>query len=373
MKFPWTVLVTALLLLAAVNQGNTTAYPRATEHNPNRFTRLSDELINERIAQLDLPFAARNTSQIKSIIRRFTVEGQRDSEYILGRAEIYFPIFEHYLRLHRLPESLKYLPIIESSLQPAAKSPVGARGLWQFIPSTARLYGLTVNERVDERLDPHKATEAAVRMLASLYQQFGDWGLVLAAYNCGPGRVRRAMRLSGKTDFWSVKAYLPHESQQYVPRFIAAAYLINYHAAHGIDPRFPDYDRLDTRTFKVTQSLHLNTVARDLNVEYRTLLYLNPSYLHGMIPANAKGNYISLPTRVAAAFKDRFLAGGGQPGPANYRKTEYTTVAGDRLDTLAILFQCSPGQLIAWNGLTSEAVTVNQTLTVYLPRRVATP
>lgn len=372
MKFPWTILVAALLL-AAVTKGKTTAYPRATVNNPYSFTRLSDELMNERIDQMDLPFAAHNTPQIKSVIRRFTVEGQRDSEYILGRAEIYFPIFEHYLRLYDLPESLKYLPIIESSLRPAAQSPVGASGLWQFIPSTARLYGLTVNGQIDERLDPHKATEAAVQMLAALYEQFEDWGLVLAAYNCGPGRVRKAMRMSGSSDYWKVRAYLPRESQQYVPRFVAAAYLINFHSAHGIDPRFPDYERLDTRTFKVTKSLHLSTIARDLEVEYRTLTYLNPSYLHGLIAANAKGNYLTLPTRVASAFKATYLTETGRNVPANYRKTEYTTVAGDRLSTLAILFQCTPRQLIAWNGLSSENITVNQMLTVYLPQRVATP
>lgn len=372
MKFPWTILVTALLF-AAVVTGNTTSYPRATENSPYTFNRLSDELMNERIDQMDLPFAAQNTPQIKSVIRRFTVEGQRDSEYILGRAKIYFPIFEHYLRLYKLPETLKYLPIIESSLRPNAASAVGAAGLWQFVPSTARLYGLTVNGQIDERLDPHKATEAAVRMLASLYEQFEDWGLVLAAYNCGPGRVRKAMRSANSSDYWVVRAYLPSESQHYVPRFIAAAYLMNYHAAHDITPRMPDYDMLDTRTFKVTRALHLGTLARQLELSYRTLTSLNPSYLQGLVAASAKGQFITVPTRVAADFKERYIDTSALPVPANHQKSQYTTVSGDKLETLAILFQCSPQDLIAWNGLINNKITVNQPLTVYLPQRVAKP
>ncbi|MGH1436934.1 MAG: transglycosylase SLT domain-containing protein [Lewinella sp.] len=372
MKFPWTILVTALLF-AAVVTGNTTSYPKATEKSPYAFTRLSDELMNERIDQMDLPFAAQNTPQIKSVIRRFTVEGQRDSEYILGRAKIYFPIFEHYLRLYKLPETLKYLPIIESSLRPSVTSPVGAAGLWQFVASTGRIYGLTVNGQVDERLDPHKATEAAVRMLATLYEQFEDWGLVLAAYNCGPGRVRKAMRAANSSDYWVVRPYLPSESQHYVPRFIAAAYLMNYHAAHGITPRMPDYDMLDTRTFKVTRALHLGTLARQLELSYRTLTSLNPSYLQGLVAASAKGQYITVPTRVAASFKERYIDTNAVAIPANHQKSEYTTVSGDKLETLAILFQCTPQELINWNGLINNKITVNQPLTVYLPRRVAKP
>lgn len=361
------------LLIGAVAQGNTTTYPIATETKTSTFNRLSDELMNERINQMNLPFAAQNAPQIKSVIRRFTVEGQRDSEYILGRAKIYFPIFEHYLRLYNLPETLKYLPIIESSLRPSVTSPVGAAGLWQFVPSTARLYGLTVNGQVDERLDPHKATEAAVRMLAALYEQFDDWGLVLAAYNCGPGRVRKALRSARGSDYWAVSPFLPRESQHYVPRFIAAAYLMNFHSAHGISPRFPDYDLLDTRTFKITRSLHLGTVARQMDVSYRTLTYLNPSYVQGLISANAKGNYITVPTSIAEAFTEQYLDTASLPAPTNHQKSEYTTVAGDKLETLAILFQCTPQELIAWNGLINNKITVNQTLTVYLPQRVIKP
>lgn len=375
MKFPWTFLV-LVLVMVSVTTGytNPNDKPEATDYATFFVdNRLSDETVEERIAQLGLPFNAQNTPQIKSLIRRFTVEGQHDSEDILGRAKIYFPIFEHYLRMYGLPETLKYLPIVESSLRPAVFSPVGAAGLWQFVPSTARLYGLTVNGQVDERLDPHRATEAAVRMLASLHQQFGDWALVLAAYNCGPGRVRKAMRSAGSSDFWALRAYLPTESQRYVPRFVAAAYLMNYHAAHGLSPDFPDYDLLDTRTFKISRSLHLGTVAREMGVSYRTLTKLNPSFLQGFIPASSKLQYITIPTRVANQFTQRYLQNDNLVVPANRQKSQYVTVPGDSLDTLAVLFQCSKAELIAWNGLSDEKLTVNQALNVYLPRRVARP
>lgn len=372
MKFPWTFLV-LMLILVSVTTGYTNPNSKATENTTFLNSRLSDETVEERIAQMGLPFDAQNTPQIKTLIRRFTVEGQRDSEDILGRAKIYFPIFEHYLRMYGLPETLKFLPIVESSLRPAVFSPVGAAGLWQFVPSTARLYGLTVNGQVDERLDPHKATEAAVRMLGSLYQQFGDWALVLAAYNCGPGRVRKAIRSAGSSDYWALRAYLPTESQRYVPRFVAAAYLMNYHAAHGLSPDFPDYDLLDTRTFKVNRSLHLGTIARELEISYRTLTRLNPSYLQGLIPASSKVQYVTVPTRIANQFAQRYLENGNLVVPANRQKSQYVTVPGDSLETLSVLFQCSKEELIAWNGLSNEQLTINQTLNVYLPRRVARP
>lgn len=372
MKFPWTIIV-LVLLTVSVTKGHTNPNSKATENTTFLPNRLSDETVEERIAQLGLPFDAHTTPQIKSLIRRFTVEGQHDSEDILGRAKIYFPIFEHHLRMNGLPESLKFLPIVESSLRPAVFSPVGAAGLWQFVPSTARLYGLTVNGQIDERLDPHKATEAAVRMLSSLYQQFGDWALVLAAYNCGPGRVRKAMRAAGSSDFWAIKAYLPKESQRYVPRFVAAAYLMNFHAAHGLSPDFPDYDLLDTRTFRINRSLHLGTVARELDMSYRTLTRLNPSYLQGLIPSSSKVQYVTVPARIAEQFAEQYLQNENKVVPANRQRSQYVTVPGDNLDTLAVLFQCSKEELIAWNGLTDEKLTVNQTITVYLPRRVARP
>ncbi|PSR15109.1 MAG: hypothetical protein DA408_14915 [Bacteroidetes bacterium] len=372
MKFPWTIIV-VVLLFATLTNGYTNPLSEAPAATITSFKRLSDEVVTARIARINLPFAARSSSQVKAMIRRYTVEGYRDSEDILGRSAMYFPIFEHYLRLYNLPEALKYLPIVESSLLPDAESPLGAAGLWQFIPSTARMYGLKVNGQVDERRDPHKATEAAVRMLASLYEQFGDWSLVLAAYNCGPGRVRKAIRAANSTKFQVLKAFLPMESQHYVPRFVAAAYLMNYYSAHGLTPDYPSQELLDTRTFRLGKSLHLGTAARQLGVSYRTMCRLNPSFLQGMIPASEKGQYVTVPTAAATAFASLYLPALGNTSRNGRQLSSYLTVPGDDLETLAALFACKPAEIMEWNGLTSPRLTINQSLMIWLPRQVVRP
>jgi len=360
----------AMLLLVVPIMGNTKTNETMTTYDGGR---VSEEVIATRIAQLPLPFEGRNTAQVRSYIRSYLVEGYRDSEDILGRADVYFPIFEHYLRLYNLPEELKYLPIVESALRPAVQSPVGAAGLWQFIPSTARIYGLTVNNQVDERLDPHKSTEAAVRMLASLHNQFGDWALALAAYNCGPGRVRKAIRSTGKKNFWAIQAYLPKESQRYVPGFIAAAYLMNYASSHGLSPDYLATDIQNTRTFLLTRSLHLSTIARQLGISYGTLQKLNPAFKQGLIPQSTKGYYLTIPTRSTTAFIENYLPSGTLPRGNNFSQSEYITVAGDNIETLALLFQCTKEDIMAWNNLSSEKLTVNQQLVILLPRIIARP
>jgi membrane-bound lytic murein transglycosylase D len=372
MKFPWTFLV-ATLLLVFVTKGHTATHSEATIKTYS-FSRVSDELISERIAHLNLPFDAHNSSHVRAMIRRFTVEGYHDSEDILGRAAIYFPIFEHYLKLYNLPESLKYLPIVESSLKPDAVSPIGAAGLWQFIPSTARLYGLTVNDKLDERLDPHKSTEAAVRMLAALYEQFNDWGLALAAYNCGSGRVRKALRYSQGNDYWALQGQLPMESQRYIPRFIAAAYLMNYYQAHGLQPDYLTKDIMNTRTYFVNQSLHLSTVARQLGVSYRTLTHLNPSYRQGLVVASSrKGGFVTVPAEVATLFEANYLELPNELAGASQNTSIYITVAGDTMEMLARLFQCTVQDIKYWNGLNSNLLTVNQALKIHLPQLIARP
>lgn len=372
MKFPWTILVTAMLMLA-VSKGHTNPNPETLHSSYVAEGNVSAEVVAARIAELKLPFEGRNTAQVRSYIRSYLVEGYRGSEDILGRAAVYFPIFEHYLRLYNLPEELKFLPIVESALKPTVHSPVGAAGLWQFTSSTARLYGLTVNNQIDERLDPHKSTQAAVRMLAALYQQFGDWGLVLAAYNCGPGRVRKAIRTVGKKDYWAVQGFLPRESQRYIPGFIAAAYLMNYHSAHNLTPDYPDYDMLETNTFIITKSLHLGTVARQIGVSYQILRKLNPSFENGLVSANSKGNFITIPARAAQLFMNKYLSLDHNLTVNGHTKSQYTTVAGDNIETLALLFQCSVQDIMNWNNLNTDQLAVNQQLVIFLPQRVVRP
>ena len=361
------------MLMLAVTKGHTNPNDETLSYNYVVKGKVSAEVIANRIAELPLPFEGRNTAQVRTYIRSYLVEGYRGSEDILGRAALYFPIFEHYLRLYNLPEELKFLPIVESALRPTVHSPVGAAGLWQFTASTARLYGLTVNSQIDERLDPHKATEAAVRMLSALHTQFGDWGLALAAYNCGPGRVRKAIRIAGNKDFWTIQAHLPRESQRYIPGFIAAAYLMNYYSAHNLTPDYPDHDMVDTRTFIVTRSLHLGTVGRQIGVNYQILRKLNPSFQNGLIAANTKGNFITIPARASEAFMNNFLSLNDNITVPGHAKSRYTTVAGDDIETLSLLFRCSMEDIISWNNLSSEHLAINQQLTIFLPQRVVRP
>jgi len=361
------------MLMLAVSKGHTNPNPETLHYSYVAEGNVSAEVVATRIAELKLPFEGRNTAQVRSYIRSYLVEGYRGSEDILGRAAIYFPIFEHYLRLYNLPEELKFLPIVESALRPTVHSPVGAAGLWQFTASTARLYGLTVNNQIDERLDPHKSTEAAARMLAALYQQFGDWGLVLAAYNCGPGRVRKAIRSVGKKDYWAVQRSLPRESQRYIPGFIAAAYLMNYHSAHNLTPDYPDYDMLETNTFIITKSLHLGTVARQIGVNYQILRKLNPSFQNGLVSANSKGNFITIPARASQLFRNKYLSLDNNLSIAGHTKSQYTTVAGDNIETLALLFQCKAQDIMSWNNLSTDQLAVNQQLIIFLPQRVVRP
>ncbi len=328
----------------------------------------------ERLADLNLPVEVRYTPTVRSRIRQYVVEGGRDSEMILGRTAMYFPVFEHYLRLYRLPEALKYLPIVESTLRARATSHAGASGLWQFVPATARAMGLKVNGTVDERLDTYRATEAAVKMLAALHKEFGDWGIALTAYNCGPGRVRQAIRLAGRRDYWAIQRYLPRETQRYVPAFIAAAYLVNYYQHHGLHPDFPVYDMQETRVFRVYKELSLKEVANQCDTEYSMLRKLNQGYLLGYVPASKKGNFLIIPAKSAPAFMSRYETSREvTPTPPDRIRSSYVTVPGDEIETLSLLFRCSIEELMSWNQLRSAEVTVNQPLLVFLPQPEVRP
>ncbi len=377
MKSPWTksvALALCLCVCCAPVHANDTESPSATTYRPLN-TRLSEQLVMERLSGINLPMEVRYDAILRSRIRSYIIEGSRDAEYMLGRTAIYFPVFEHYLRIHNLPEALKYLPLVESTLLPRSVSPAGAAGLWQFVPATARAMGLTVNGKIDERLDTYRATEAAVKMLATLYEEFQDWGLVLAAYNAGPGRVRQAIRASGSRNFWGARAYLPRESQRYVPAFIAAAYLVNYHQEHGLQPASIDYDLRNTRVFKVHQQLTISQIADAINVNYLTLRKLNQGYRQGIIPASDRGNYIVVPTQASDAFQAVFLglAPNFELQLPNFTATKYVTVPGDKIEILAQLFRCSIDDLIRWNRLTKAEITVNQPLLIMLPKAKARP
>lgn len=267
---------------------------------------LNDSIYIARLQKLpnimEMPF----NNSVRSFIELYTVRKRRQMEYLLGMSDYYFPIFEQALERHHLPLELKYLPIIESALNTTIISRAGAAGLWQFMIATGRFYGLEVNSLVDERCDPLKATDAAARYLKDLYDIYGDWSLVIAAYNCGPGNINKAIRRSGgKRDYWDIYPYLPGETRGYVPIFIAANYAMNYSAEHNICKiKVPMPLLIDT--IAVTERIHLEQIAAILHLPLEELKLLNSQYRHDIIPGNIKPYNLCLPINYINIFLDRY-------------------------------------------------------------------
>ncbi len=255
----------------------------------------SDDL-EERLRWSSGPVSVRVTSEVKRRIRQY-IEVERETAEILARKERFFPIFEMYLKKYEMPEALKYVAVIESSLNPEARSKSGAVGLWQLMKRTARMLGLHISHRVDMRRDPHQSTDAALRYLKSLYEEFGDWTLALAAYNSGPARVRRAIRRAGSRDYWVIRRYLPRETRSYVPKFIAASYVFSHHQYYGIEPMPLEEEYWNTATIVVYEHLTFEEIAQRSGVRLEVIRELNPPYLHGEIPASKKGHPLTLPVK----------------------------------------------------------------------------
>jgi membrane-bound lytic murein transglycosylase D len=256
---------------------------------------MNEALIKLRFQIMKAPFAPVYNQDVAAYLRRYLTYGYRDTERMLGRSAMYFPIFEHYLEMHGLPEELKYLPMIESSLIPYATSVSGASGLWQFMPTTGQHLGLSIDSYLDERRDPYRSTEAAVKYLKKLHQRFGKWDLALAAYNCGPTRLSRVIRDTGSEDFWKIKRYLPRETQRYVCRYLAACYIGTYHHLHGLNPKTPEELQYNGMAAKVYEPVSLNEVSKMTGVELAVLRQLNPSFKQNYIPEKKDGIYLVLP------------------------------------------------------------------------------
>ena len=241
---------------------------------------------------------------VQSCIDRYTGRLRRSVSFFLGAANFYLPIFEEALEAYQMPLELKYLPVIESALNPTAVSRVGATGLWQFMLTTGKAYGLEVNSLVDERRDPVKASYAAARYLRDLYRIFGDWNLVIAAYNCGPENINKAIRRSGgKRDYWEIYPYLPKETRGYVPAFIAANYAMTYYCEHGICPMSSKLP-VKTDTVMVNRNITFQQVAQACNLDVEMVRSLNPVYRRDIVPGNTAPSPIRLPLNDIPRFID---------------------------------------------------------------------
>jgi membrane-bound lytic murein transglycosylase D len=371
MNFPWTTVAVAVALNLAPTE-TTTAPPLPV---PEALTIPSDAVLKERILRLSLPFKAKYTAKVRQCINDYAIAGHRQTEAMLGRSVMYFPIFEHYLAVYKLPKELMYLAIVESALTPKAKSSAGAAGLWQLMPHTARQYGLRIDGAVDERLDPYRSTEAAVKMLAKLYRTYRDWRLVMVAYNCGTGKLDRVIHAVGSKNYWELESHLPAQTRRYVPAYIAAAYIVHYPHKHKLQSVPPALHLRETRVLKVYQTLSFQEIATACNLNANVIATLNPGYRLRSVPKNAKGQFLILPASGVASFKvylaDKNKAKTPGTAPANRTKSSYVVAKGERIKTLATLFQCTVKDIMLWNGLSEPEVFVNQELTVYLPGNAA--
>jgi len=267
---------------------------------------VSDSIYKLRLSKMPCLMEMPYNSTVRTYIEMYTVRKRRQVEYMLGMSSYYFPIFEQVLGANNLPYELKYLSIIESALNTTIVSPMGAAGLWQLMIATGRMYGLEINSLVDERLSPVKATKAAAHFLKDLYSIYGDWNLVIASYNCGPGNVNKAIRRAGgKRDYWAIYPYLPRETRGYVPIFIAANYTLNFSAEHNLCPAIVNMPVL-TDTVMVHQRIHLEQIATVLNLPIEEVRLLNPQYRRDIIPGDIKPYSLCLPLNYANTFIDKF-------------------------------------------------------------------
>ena len=346
---------------------------------------LPDSVYKQRLQALPFVIEVPYNEVVRRYILRYVKQSPRQLASLQRKAEYYFPIFEDILGKHELPYELCYLPVIESALNPHAHSHMGAAGLWQFMPATGKKYGLEVNSLIDERMDPIRSTEAACRFLKALYGIFGDWNLVIAAYNCGPGNVNKAIhRAGGKRDFWSIYPFLPKETRGYLPIFIAASYAMNYAELHGICPAEP-LMTMASDTIVTAERQHLKQIADNLDIPLSELRRLNPQYARDIIPGG-KAYALCLPIEKTGSYIDNqatILAYQAQELIHNRRDeiellqrtsvhggysvngvTYYKIKEGDTLGGIAKKFHVSVKQLKAWNGLKSDMIRAGKTLKI---------
>lgn len=374
------------------NSENTKCQLNENKYNflPNFIPTYPDSVYYYRMQRLDVgsPINLTYNSYIRMFIDLYANKKRGTTSRVLGLAQMYFPMFEQQLDKYNIPLELKYLAIVESALNAKARSRVGAGGLWQFMYYTGKVYGLEVTSYVDDRNDPLKATVAACRHFNDLYNMYHDWLLVLAAYNSGPGNVNKAIRRSGgKMTFWEIMPYLPRETRDYVPAFIAVNYVMAYSNEHNIYPIMPKILYHETDTVAVHQPLTLGILSDKLNVSISDLEFLNPTFRTGFIPATPENPfYIRLPQKSIADFINN------EPSlytfyqlkgfDANQFKvqdnTDYDYVTkrithkvrkGETLATIARKYDCSTSEIKKWNKLKRSSVYKGQSLKIYVQSR----
>lgn len=342
---------------------------------------ITDAELRERLGNLKGCLPLKANGVVKGYIKTYVQVKAEKTRTMLGRRLTYFPLFEQKLKEAGLPLDLKYLSVVESALNARAVSRVGATGLWQFMPYTGKDYDLQQTGTVDERSDAVKSTEAAVRYLKHLHAQYNDWALALAAYNSGPGRVNSAIKRAHSRDFWTIQRFLPTETRNYVPAFIAATYICNYYQLHNVEVIEPDYDEQLTSYIRVHENISFRDIADATGVDYGVIRTLNAGFKRDYVPASEKGFYVLLPNRVMPSFL-RYLNGlGGRRyvleglsatpntnlGDGKYWQLSVAIQQADHVDRVASMLGCHSEHLKAWNDLRSDYVQAGQNLKVWRP------
>jgi membrane-bound lytic murein transglycosylase D len=356
---------------------------------------LHDSIYMERLSKIPSLVNLTYNNIVRNYIHVYTIRKRDKLEVMLGLKDYYFPMFEEVLDFYGLPLELKYLAVIESALNPCAVSRVGATGLWQFMLGTGRMYKLQVNSFVDERRDPLASTDAAARFLKDLYSIYNDWVLVIAAYNCGPGNVNKAIRRSGgKTSYWDIYPYLPRETRGYVPAYIGATYAMNYYKDHNLTPRYIDVPPVSD-TIMVCKNVNLSQVSEILDIPLQLLRDLNPQYRREILPGNTAPCALRLPASYATRFIDledsiykhkadvylsnsfRSIEPASRSGTANTAGKDrivHTIRSGETLSTIANKYGVSMNHLRDWNNMSGSKIIAGKKLVVYTnPKPSASP
>ena len=359
-------------------KGDTVSFNMDSVHFRSSVT---DKEYLQRLADMNsfitLPF----NETVRNYIILYSEKMPTKMSSMLALSQYYFPIFEEIFDRYGLPKALKYMAVIESAFNPVAVSRAGAKGMWQFMYNTAKMYGLTINSFVDERLDPVKSADAAARYMRDAYRIFGDWNLAISSYNCGSGNVNKAMRRSGSREFWPVYNYLPRETRGYVPAFVGAMYAFTYYREHGLVPE-TDSMPVQVDTFHIRRMLHFQQVSALTGVSVEMLKKLNPQYVHDIVPGTAKEEYVlRLPYQYTSKFienedsvyaynaKEYFspatLQNIAVSGSASSQRIAYKVKSGDYLGRIASRYHVTVKQIMEWNHLRNTNLRVGQVLYIY--------
>ncbi len=351
----------------------------------------SDSVYIDRLSRIPAVMEMPYNEIIRKFIDMYAGRLRNQVSFMLSACNFYMPIFEEALDAYNLPLELRYLPIIESALNPSAVSRAGASGLWQFMLATGKMYGLESNSLVDERRDPIKATWAAARYLKELYAIYGDWNLVIAAYNCGPGTINKAIRrANGKTDYWEIYNFLPKETRGYVPAFIAANYVMTYYCDHNICPMETNIPA-STDTIQVNKKLHFEQIADICGVSLEQIKSLNPQYKKNVIPGDSKPYTLRLPQNYISTFIDQQdtiyahradelfknrktiairdntppSATRGKAVVGNGKLVYHKISSGETLGSIAEKYKVRVKDIQNWNGLRNTKITAGKRLKIY--------